>query len=101
MVDQGEYLIGIGSLIIPNAGDPDSNSPGDMFVPINAIKPILADLLDQGRSEKKPNPWIGNYTNDQQGFLIVQRLADGGPSAKAGVEVGDIIVSVANKLVKG
>ena len=31
----------------------------------------------------------------------MQRLADGGPSAKAGVEVGDIIVSVGNKPVKG
>jgi len=101
LINQRGYLIGIGSLIIPNAGDPDSNSPGNMFVPINAIKPIMADLLDQGRSEKKPNPWIGIYTNDQQGFLIVQRLADGGPSAKAGVEVGDIIVSVGNKPVKG
>ena len=37
LIDQEGYLIGIGSLIIPNAGDPDSNSPGDMFVPINAI----------------------------------------------------------------
>ena len=44
---------------------------------------------------------IGIYNNDQQGFLIVQRLADVGPSAKAGVEVGDIIVSVGNKPVKG
>ena len=44
---------------------------------------------------------IGIYNNDQQGFLIVQRLADVGPSAKAGVEVGDIIVSVGNKAVKG
>ena len=31
----------------------------------------------------------------------MQRLADGGPSAKAGVEVGDIIVSAGNKPVKG
>ena len=29
----------------------------------------------------------------------MQRLADGGPSAKAGVEVGDIIVSVGNIIV--
>ena len=61
----------------------------------------MADLLDQGRSEKKPNPWIGIYTNDQQGFLIMQRLADGGPSANADVEVGDIIVLAGNKPVKG
>ncbi|MEC8198906.1 MAG: PDZ domain-containing protein [Pseudomonadota bacterium] len=31
----------------------------------------------------------------------MQRRADGGPSVKAGVEVGDIIVSVGDKPVKG
>ncbi len=46
VIDQGGYLIGIGSLIIPNAGDPDSNSTGNMFLPINVIKPLMADLLD-------------------------------------------------------
>ncbi|MGB0552996.1 MAG: hypothetical protein ACPGQV_10525 [Alphaproteobacteria bacterium] len=56
--DQGR-LIGIGSLIIPNAGSADSHSPGNIFVPINAVKPIMADLLDQGRSERRRNPWIG------------------------------------------
>jgi len=50
--DQGR-LIGISSLIIPNAGSADSHSPSNMFVPINALKPIMADLLDQGRSERR------------------------------------------------
>jgi len=98
--DQGR-LIGIGSLIIPNAGSADSHSPGNMFVPINALKPIMADLLDQGRSERRRNPWIGAYTAEQSGFLIVQRIADGGPSDIAGVEVGDIIVSVGGQAVTG
>ena len=46
LIDQGGYLVGIGSLIIPNACDSDSNSPGNMFLPINVIKPLMADLLD-------------------------------------------------------
>ena len=46
LINQRGYLIGIGLLIIPNAGDPDSNSPGNMFLPINVIKPLMADLLD-------------------------------------------------------
>lgn len=98
--DQGR-LIGIGSLIIPNAGSVDKHSPGNMFVPINALKPIMADLLDQGRSERRRNPWIGVYTVEQSGFLIVQRVADGGPSDTAGVEAGDIIVSVGGRPVVG
>jgi S1-C subfamily serine protease len=98
--DQGR-LIGIGSLIIPSAGSADSHSPGNMFVPINALKPIMADLLDQGRSERRRNPWLDAYTAEQFGFLIVQRIADGGPSDIAGVEVGDIIVSVGGQAVTG
>ena len=50
--DQGR-LIGISSLIIPNAGSAYSHSPSNMFVPINALKPIMAESLDQGRSERR------------------------------------------------
>src|ERR1051325_885505 len=37
-------LLGIGSLIVPDAGAPGTQSPGNMFVPVDLLKPILADL---------------------------------------------------------
>lgn len=98
--DKGQ-LIGIGSLIIPDAAGPETRSPGNMFVPINALAPIMADLLDQGRSTRKQNPWVGVYTAEQSGFLLVQRLASGGPAETAGIAVGDIIVSVGGQVVSG
>lgn len=99
LIDPQGRLVGIGSLIIPNAAAPNSHSPGNMFVPIDALKPIMADLLDQGRSERRRNPWIGVYTAEQSGFLMVQRVAAEGPSDRAGVEAGDIIVSVGGQPV--
>jgi S1-C subfamily serine protease len=101
LVNDAGQLVGIGSLIIPNAAGPDIHSPGNMFVPINALKPIMADLLDSGRSGRRQNPWIGLYTAEQSGFLIVQRLASDGPSARAGIAAGDIVVSVAGNPVSG
>lgn len=101
LFDANARLIGIGSLIIPNAADKDTHSPGNMFVPINALKPIMADLLDQGRSQRRRNPWIGLYTAEKSGFLFVQRVASDGPSDVSGVAAGDIIVSVGGQPVSG
>ena len=94
MINPGGRLVGNRSLIIPNAGGPDTHSSGNMFVPIDALKPIMADLLNQRRSERRRNPWIGGYKVEQSGFLMVQRASTEGLSDRAGVEAGEIIVSV-------
>lgn len=94
LINPGGRLVGNRSLIIPNAGGPDTHSSGNMFVPIDALKPIMADLLNQRRSERRRNPWIGGYKVEQSGFLMVQRASTEGLSDRAGVEAGDIIVSV-------
>jgi hypothetical protein len=63
--DQG-CLIGFGSLIILNVGSTDN--PDNMFMPINALTPVMADFLDQGRSEKERNRWIGTHRAEQSNF---------------------------------
>ena len=72
-----------------------------MFVPIDALKPNLADLLTQGRSSAPPRPWIGVYTEEARGRLLVNRLAAGGPAARAGIAEGDVILSVEDQSVDG
>lgn len=101
LIDSGGRLIGIGSLIIPDAAGPETHSPGNMFVPIDALKPIMADLLERGRSERPRHPWIGVYTMEASGHLFVRRVARDGPAAKAGLAEGDIIVAVGGQPVSG
>jgi len=43
--------------------------------------------------------WLGIYTDDVQGRLLVRRVATEGPAARAGVETGDVIVGVAGEAV--
>jgi hypothetical protein len=42
-------LLGIGSLIVNDSAGAGSQSPGNMFVPIDLLKPILEDLIAAGR----------------------------------------------------
>ena len=100
MIDEKGRLVGIGSLVVPNAADPETVSPGNMFVPINALKPILGDLLAGELPPDRNRPWIGVHTAELQGRLFVSRVSKGGPSDKAGVKEGDLIISVADKPIK-
>jgi S1-C subfamily serine protease len=68
-----------------------------MFVPIDLLEPIFDDLLAQGRAARAPRPWLGMYTQQEDGRLIVSALAPGSPAARAGVREGDLVLGVAGE----
>ena len=51
-------LLGIGSLIVPDAGAPGTQSPGNMFVPVDLLKPILEDLIARGGATARRGPGL-------------------------------------------
>ena len=87
-------LVGVGSLIVREAGTGDGTLPGNMFVPIDALKPILADLVKTGRRAGPARPWLGVAADEVSGRLVVSRVSPDGPGDKAGIKVGDIILGV-------
>lgn len=92
-------LIGIGSLAIGDAIDGEQTVPGNMFLPIDLLKSVLGDLLSEGRSSGPRKPWLGIYTEEVKGRLLVQRVADDGPAMMAGIKPGDIIAATGGKPV--
>jgi S1-C subfamily serine protease len=94
LVSTDGQLIGIGSLVVGDAVQGQQQIPGNMFVPIDILKPILKDLVTSGRASGSLRPWLGVYTEEFRERLFVTRVADQGPAAKAGIEAGDIIVAV-------
>ncbi len=87
-------LLGIGSLAVGDALAGELQLPGNMFVPIDLLKPILGDLLAHGRATGPPRPWLGMFTAEAGGRVFVTRVSTGGPAARAGLGAGDIVLAV-------
>jgi serine protease Do len=93
-------LLGVGSLIVRDASESSPHLPGNMFVPIDALKPILADLIKTGRRAGPARPWLGLSADEIQGRLVVGRVSPEGPADLAGVQSGDIILAVGGEGVR-
>ena len=93
-------LLGIGSLIVSDAEGQGGQSPGNMFVPVDLLKPVLSDLIAQGRRSSPARPWLGVNTDEFRGRLFVTRLSPGGPGERAGLQAEDIVLAVGGEEVK-
>jgi serine protease Do len=94
-------LLGIGSLVVGDAMGTRAQIPGNMFVPIDLLKPMLGDLIATGRSAARPRPWIGINTQEVQGNVIVTRVTSEGPAEDASIRAGDVLVGIGGQPIKG
>lgn len=94
-------LLGVGYLMVNNAIGGDTLLPGNMFVPIDHLRSIMADLLADGRTPGPRRPWLGVQSQEMQGRLFVHRVQEGGPASLAGIRPGDILLGVAGQPIAG
>ena len=92
-------LLGIGSLMVNDALPGRESLAGNMFVPIDHLKPILTDLIRTGRTKAAPRPWLGLFTEEFRDKLIIMFVAPDGPAEQAGVQVNDLVLKVAGQPV--
>lgn len=93
-------LLGIGSLLVQESVGGKAVD-GNLFVPIDLLAPILDDLLAHGRATAPPRAWLGIYTAEMDGHLVIGGLAPGGPAERAGAMLGDLILEVGGEPVTG
>jgi S1-C subfamily serine protease len=100
LIDARGKLLGIGSLRL-EMSDEGEDAEVNMVVPINLLPPILDDLLSRGRTAKLPRPWLGVYSAESDGKVVIMSVAAGGPAAQAGLRKGDVITDVRDGEVAG
>ena len=100
LLDHEGKLLGIGSLSVNDALGSDSAVPGNLFVPIDLLKPLLGDLSTRGRPSARPRPWLGVQTQDVHGNVIVTRVSPDSP-ADAALRPGDVIVGLGGQRITG
>ncbi len=93
-------LLGIGSLFANDAQRRPRRRQGNMFVPVNALKAVLGDLLTAGRAPASDRPWLGIFSADHSGYVVVTYVSPDGPAATAGLRRGDIILEVGDQPVR-
>ena len=93
--DQGE-LVGIGSLWVADAmGVPGGpRQQGNMFVPIDLLKPMLQELRTRGVGPASQRAWMGLQAAETEAGLRVLRVNEDSPADVAGIEAGDTILSI-------
>jgi S1-C subfamily serine protease len=100
LIDHEGHLVGIGSLFVMDAVTPGERLPGNMFVPIDLLKPILDEMVATGRQKGGVRPWIGVNSLEEDGRLKVMRVSADGPAERAGIAPGDIILGLAGEKVE-
>lgn len=100
LINREGELVGIGSLFVMDAVTPGERLPGNMFVPVDLLKPILDEMVSTGRQKGGARPWLGISSSEQDGRLHVVRVSADSPAEKAGIAPGDIILQLAGRNVE-
>ena len=94
LFNQRGELIGIGSLFVSDAMGGNRRLPGNMFVPVDLLKPILSEMQQTGSTKFSHRPWVGLTSTEQGGRVQIVRVNKDGPAQAAGLEAGDFVLAV-------
>jgi serine protease Do len=94
LFNQRGELLGIGSLFVGDALGDNRRLPGNMFVPVDLLKPILAEMQQTGTTKMSRRPWLGLSSTEQGGRVQIVRVNQDSPAQLAGLNPGDFVLAV-------
>jgi len=94
LFNQRGEVVGIGSLLVSDAMGGERRLPGNMFVPVDLLKPILAEMQQTGSTANSRRPWIGISSTEQDGRVKIIRVSKDSPAQQAGLAPGDLVIAV-------
>jgi serine protease Do len=94
LFNQRGELMGIGSLFVGDAMNDRQGLAGNMFVPVDLLKPILAEMQQTGSTRVSHRPWLGLSSTELDGRLHILRVARESPAQEAGLARGDVVLAI-------
>lgn len=92
-------LIGVGSLHVESADGEDIPNDVNMIVPVDLLPPLLGQLRAGGIAGRPARPWIGVFSAESEGRVVIAGVAERSPAAAAGIRRGDIVAAVGEAAV--
>ncbi len=89
-------LVGVGNLAMRDVMPQDNPGllPGNLFVPVDVLQPVLEDLLKTGLNPNGKRPWLGINAIAQGGAIRITRVNPESPAEVAGLRPGHWVVAV-------
>jgi serine protease Do len=98
LFNQRGELLGIGSLFMQDAmgsiAATTPRQPGNMFVPIDLLKPIMSEMTQTGSTKLSKRPWLGLTSREQEGRVQIIRVNKESPAQDAGLQPGDVVLAI-------
>jgi S1-C subfamily serine protease len=89
---QGD-LLGVGSLQVERQTSSGRASMLNMAIPLELLPKDL-DAFIAGLKSAPVRPWLGVYAHEVDGHVMIAGVAPGGPAHRAGLQIGDVLLSV-------
>ena len=98
---EGE-LVGLGHLLMRDVMPADSAQalPGNLFVPVEVLPPILDALLRTGEHPQARRPWMGVNAAEMDAQVRITRVNEGSPAESAGLRPGHWVTAVDGEPVR-
>jgi S1-C subfamily serine protease len=87
-------LLGIGSLLVMDTPGEHEAGPGNMFVPIDLLAPIIGELRERGSSSASHRAWLGLNCDEHPDGVRIVKVNPDSPAEAAGLEPGDLITGI-------